>query len=101
MRLREGGRELQCAHARRIRTLEVRRRCIEILIKKGAAVGNAGVRECVFRIELDSALEHLTSVLVTLPSMLVKVLTSAKIETIRFDVRSVHLLDRTLLVVAQ
>ena len=74
---------------------------IEVRVEKRAAVGDAGVRERVLRIDLDRSIEHLPGVLEALAAELMEVLAAAQVVIVRLDVDGARLVDLLLLTFAQ
>src|SRR5687768_18452917 len=80
---------------------EVRFACVEIRVKKGAAIRHARVRERVVGIDLDGTIEHLPRVLETFSSKLMEELSAAQVKVVGLKVDHARLLDRLLLVFAE
>ena len=98
---RRGLAPARSAHARSVGLVEQLLTRVKVLVKKRAAVGDSGMRQCISRVELDCPLEHLPREFVGPFAMLMKILAASQIEFVGFDVGRLHLLDRFLFVLAE
>src|SRR5436309_1968133 len=101
MSLRQLGVQFEGLATRRVRLLQVGLRGIPVHVQEGATVGDPGMGERVARVDLDRSLEHPTRILNTSVPKLVEELAPAQVVVIGLHVGRRHLLDGSLLLVAQ